>query len=65
MDALCQKPEIMVGPDALLVFGEEDLNHTRCAACGSLLFSVVRDDAHVHVAMGPLGWRLLTSGRFV
>jgi hypothetical protein len=26
----------------------------RCAACGSLLFSVVREGAYVHVAMGSL-----------
>ena len=30
------------------------LNDTRCAACGSLLFSVVRDGEYVHVAMGSL-----------
>ena len=28
--------------------------HTRCATCGSLLFSVVRDGAYVHVALGSL-----------
>jgi hypothetical protein len=49
-----EKLEITEGLDTLLVFGEEDLNHTRCAACGSLLFSVVRDGAYVHVAMGTL-----------
>src|SRR5438094_2179551 len=38
-----ERLEITEGLDSLLVFGEEDLNHTRCAACGSLLFSVVRD----------------------
>src|SRR6266536_280421 len=48
------KLEITDGEDALLVFGEEDLNDTRCAACGSLLFSVVREGAYVHVAMGSL-----------
>src|SRR6266540_4084074 len=49
-----EKLEVTDGGDALLVFGEEDLNDTRCAACGSLLFSVVRDGAYVHVAMGSL-----------
>jgi hypothetical protein len=48
------KLEITDGADALLVFGEEDLNHTRCGTCGSLLFSVVRDGAYVHVALGSL-----------
>ena len=42
------------GADSLLVIGEEDGNHTRCAACGSLLYSVVRDGAYVHVALGSL-----------
>ncbi len=27
---------------------------TRCAACGSLLYSVVREGAYVHVALGSL-----------
>jgi hypothetical protein len=49
-----EKLEITDGLDALLVFGEEDLNDTRCGACGSLLFSVVRDGAYVHIAMGSL-----------
>jgi hypothetical protein len=35
-----------------LIVGEETLNDTRCAKCGSLLFSVVRDGAYVHVALG-------------
>ena len=48
------KLEVTDGADALLVFGEEDLNDTRCAVCGSLLFSVVRDGAYVHVALGSL-----------
>ena len=49
-----EKLEITEGVDALLVFGEEGLNNTRCGACGSLLFSVVRDGAYVHVALGSL-----------
>jgi hypothetical protein len=46
--------ELAAGGEALLVVGDDDLNDTRCAACGSLLFSVVRDGAYVHVAMGSL-----------
>ncbi len=46
--------EITDGGEALLIVGEEDDNHTRCASCGSLLFSVVRDGAYVHVALGSL-----------
>ena len=49
-----EKLEITDGRDRVLVVGEEGVNHTRCAACGSLLFSVVRDGAYVHVALGSL-----------
>jgi hypothetical protein len=48
------KLELTDGLDSLLVFGEDDLNNTRCGVCGSLLFSVVRDGAYVHVALGSL-----------
>ena len=48
------KLELTAGVDALLVVGEDEQNDTRCASCGSLLFSVVRDGAYVHVAMGSL-----------
>jgi len=49
-----RKLELTEGADALLVRGEDQLNDTRCASCGSLLFSVVRDGEYVHVAMGSL-----------
>ena len=49
-----EKLELTDGRDALLVVGEDDLNDTRCGVCGSLLFSVVRDGAYVHLAMGSL-----------
>jgi hypothetical protein len=48
------KLEITEGQSMLLVVGEENSNDTRCGACGSLLFSVVRDGEYVHVAMGSL-----------
>jgi hypothetical protein len=48
------KLELREGGDNLLVVGEEKLNDTRCGTCGSLLFSVVRDGAYVHVALGSL-----------
>lgn len=48
------KFEITEGLDSLLVVGEQNSNDTRCRACGSLLFSVVRDGEYVHVAMGSL-----------
>jgi hypothetical protein len=49
-----EKLELTDGADALLVHGDDELNDTRCATCGGLLFSVVRDGAYVHVAMGSL-----------
>jgi len=49
-----ERLELTDGADRLLVFGEDDLNHTRCGVCGSLLYSVVRDGAYVHVALGSL-----------
>jgi hypothetical protein len=42
------------GADSLLIWGDADNNHTRCAECGSLLYSVVREGAYVHVALGSL-----------
>jgi hypothetical protein len=49
-----EKLELDSRPDALLIVGEENLHDTRCARCGSLLFSVVRDGVWVHVALGSL-----------
>jgi len=49
-----EKLELTRGADTLLVFGEENANHTRCGVCGSLLYSVVRDGGFVHVALGSL-----------
>jgi hypothetical protein len=49
-----EKLAITEGLDAIAVFGEEDLNDTRCGACGSFLFSVVRGGAFAHVSMGSL-----------
>jgi hypothetical protein len=48
------KLEVLTGGDALLVNGDEMLNDTRCAKCGSLLYSVVREGEWVHVALGSL-----------
>jgi hypothetical protein len=49
-----EKLDLVEGADGLLVHGDDDLNDTRCAACGSLLYSVVRDGEYVHVALGSL-----------
>lgn len=48
------KLQVTEGADRLLIWGEEAANHTRCGVCGSLLYSVVRDGAYVHVALGSL-----------
>jgi len=48
------KLEVVEGGDTLLVRGDDDGNHTRCGVCGSLLYSVVREGAYVHVALGSL-----------
>jgi hypothetical protein len=49
-----EKLALTAGLDDIVVYGEEDLNDTRCGACGSFLYSVVREGAWVHVAMGSL-----------
>jgi len=49
-----KKLAITTAHDTLSIVGEENENHTRCGVGGSLLFSVVRDGAFVHVAMGSL-----------
>jgi hypothetical protein len=48
------KLQVTRGADKLLIWGEEDANHTRCGVCGGLLYSVVRDGEYVHVALGSL-----------
>ncbi len=42
------------GESNLMIYGDENGNDTHCKVCGSLLYSVVRDGAFVHVAMGTL-----------
>ena len=49
-----EKLVVTAGDDRLLVYGEADANDTHCAECGSLLYSVVRDGAFVHVTLGTL-----------
>jgi hypothetical protein len=48
------KLRITKGADSLLTFGDENGHDAHCKVCGSLLYSVVRDGAFVHVAMGTL-----------
>jgi hypothetical protein len=42
------------GGDNLLIFGDQTGNDTHCKVCGSLLYSLVRAGAFVHVSMGTL-----------
>lgn len=43
------------GQEALMTFGDSENAHdAHCRLCGSLLYSVVREGAFVHVAMGTL-----------
>jgi hypothetical protein len=48
------KLAVTAGADDLLIVGEPDTHDAHCGRCGSLLFSVVREGAYVHVAMGTL-----------
>ncbi len=45
---------IAKGSDRLLLFGSAKAHDTHCAVCGSLLYSLVRDGAYVHVTLGTL-----------
>jgi hypothetical protein len=48
------KLQVTRGEDKLMIFGDETGNDVRCRSCGSFLYSVVRNGAFVHVAMGTL-----------
>lgn len=49
------KLEVVRGADAIMIHGGAEAHDAHCASCGSLLFSVVRQGAYAHVAMGTLG----------
>jgi hypothetical protein len=42
------------GEDLILKVGDETGHDVHCGACGSLLYSLVREGRYVHVAMGTL-----------
>jgi hypothetical protein len=44
----------MSGAEAILRFGGEEGYHASCVKCGSLLYSLVREGAYVHVTLGTL-----------
>ena len=45
---------ITAGADAVQRLGEPAGHHASCARCGSLLYSLVREGAYVHVPLGVL-----------
>ncbi|TIX01513.1 MAG: GFA family protein [Mesorhizobium sp.] len=49
-----EKFVLIEGEDKLLIFGDQSGHDAHCGRCGSLLYSLVRDGAYVHVAMGTL-----------
>lgn len=46
--------ELLVSTDELMLIGGPVDHDVRCATCGAYLYSVVRDGAYVHVALGSL-----------
>jgi hypothetical protein len=42
------------GGDNVMIYGDDVGHDAHCRRCGSLLYSVVRDGAYAHVAMGTL-----------
>jgi hypothetical protein len=48
------KIAVTAGADNLMIVGGAQGNDTHCKVCGSLLYSLVRGGAFVHVAMGSL-----------
>ena len=49
-----EKFVVTKGEEARMIFGDDKGHDAHCARCGSLLYSLVRDSAWVHVAMGTL-----------
>ena len=48
------KLRVTEGGDKLMRVGDETGHDAHCGQCGSLLYSVVREGAFIHVAMGTL-----------
>lgn len=49
-----EKLVLTEGEQNLLIFGDQSGHDAHCGLCGSLLYSLVRDGAFFHVAMGTL-----------
>jgi hypothetical protein len=50
----CDRLAIVAGEDTILRYGGDNAHDVHCGRCGSLLYSMVRDGAYAHVAMGTL-----------
>ncbi|CDX11275.1 Glutathione-dependent formaldehyde-activating GFA [Mesorhizobium sp. ORS 3324] len=48
------KFRLTAGDDKLLIYGDTGGHDAHCGQCGSLLYSLVREGAYVHVPMGTL-----------
>ncbi|WP_292429362.1 GFA family protein [Mesorhizobium sp.] len=48
------KFRLTAGDDGLLIYGDASGHDAHCAQCGSLIYSLVREGAYVHIAMGTL-----------
>jgi hypothetical protein len=48
------KLRVTGGDNDLMIYGDQTGHDAHCRRCGSLLYSVVRNGAFVHVAMGTL-----------
>jgi len=50
-----ERLRVVKGDGAGLIYGNgDDAHDVHCGTCGSLVYSVVREGAYVHVAMGTL-----------
>jgi len=49
-----RKLRVVEGAERLMIYGDPAAHDAHCRACGSLLYSLVRAGAFVHVTMGTL-----------
>jgi hypothetical protein len=49
-----EKLTVVDGAGDLMIYGDAAAHDAHCCRCGSLLYSLVRDGAYVHVTMGTL-----------
>jgi hypothetical protein len=49
-----EKLVVTKGSEGLLIYGSPENHDAHCGTCGSLLYSLVREAAWMHVAMGTL-----------